>query len=46
MATGTCLGAVSPEKNMHIIMDLCHKEDKSTISWDLIKLKQPLKVPR
>ncbi|XP_008213320.2 polypeptide N-acetylgalactosaminyltransferase 35A [Nasonia vitripennis] len=44
IATGTCLGVVGPKKNMHVTMDLCYKDDKSTITWDLVRSKLPLKA--
>ena len=46
LATGTCLGAQSANKNTHITMDLCYKNDKSTITWDLVRSKLPLKSVR
>ncbi|XP_014239119.1 polypeptide N-acetylgalactosaminyltransferase 35A [Trichogramma pretiosum] len=39
LATGTCLGALGRRRNTQIIMDLCYKDDKSTITWDLVRSK-------
>ncbi|CAB0044256.1 unnamed protein product [Trichogramma brassicae] len=39
LATGTCLGALGRRRNTQIIMDLCYKDDKSTIMWDLVRSK-------
>ncbi|XP_058790277.1 polypeptide N-acetylgalactosaminyltransferase 35A-like isoform X2 [Phymastichus coffea] len=43
LATGTCLGASSPTKNTQISMNLCYNNDNSSITWELVKSKLPLK---
>ncbi|XP_014204346.1 polypeptide N-acetylgalactosaminyltransferase 35A-like [Copidosoma floridanum] len=46
LATGTCLGVMSSKKNATVIMDLCNRDDKTLISWDLVRSKLPLKSKR
>lgn len=46
IAAGTCLGVERGIKHNQIVMDLCTKTDKSSISWDLVRSKLPLKEVR
>ncbi|XP_011503505.1 PREDICTED: polypeptide N-acetylgalactosaminyltransferase 35A isoform X2 [Ceratosolen solmsi marchali] len=43
LATGTCLGVSNPKRNMYITMDLCYKNGKATLMWDIIKSKLPFR---
>ncbi|XP_011306982.1 polypeptide N-acetylgalactosaminyltransferase 35A [Fopius arisanus] len=45
LAAGTCLAFEKGHKS-YVVMDLCTKDDRSTISWDLVKSKIPAKEIR
>ncbi|XP_015108848.1 polypeptide N-acetylgalactosaminyltransferase 35A [Diachasma alloeum] len=45
LAAGTCLAVEKGEKS-YVVMDLCTKNDMTTISWDLVRSKIPAKEMR
>lgn len=44
IASGTCLGVKRGNKYSQITMELCTIKDSSSINWDLVRSKLPLKI--
>ncbi|XP_043273396.1 polypeptide N-acetylgalactosaminyltransferase 35A-like isoform X2 [Venturia canescens] len=43
LAAGKCLAVYTTGKKAQVVMDLCKKDDASTISWDIVRSKLPNK---